>query len=387
MSLDLCEMSLQQIKQLLSLTDTTIQNICCKRFTGDELYAEALQQVLGGRGRRGPAGISIVFREEDGAFCRGKMLHLVGGTIVERAEITIDPGSAYAASLLHAGTQADVLVSNWADSYEALEVFQSNFPDEIRAFIAEPIKNFVTCRISGDRPGAIIALNYPGRATDYDADILRSLAVVIGSLVTLSDEVRETEKAFIYTINALARACEAAEEETGKHIQRVNRYAGALAANVGVPAGSGRCHFILGADARRGEDQGPLYHPAEDGGSERGRAGADEAASSLRQGDHRHCPATVGRPGDRHCPSRELGRHGLSLWAQRGGDSPAGTYREDCRCVRCYPLQKELQGAAGPCGSGPYLSGRGRQDRPARPFRSGAAGDLFQDRPYLRKDL
>jgi response regulator RpfG family c-di-GMP phosphodiesterase len=71
-------------------------------------------------------------------------------------------------------------------------------------------------------------------ATEYDGDVLRSLAVVIGSLVTLSDEVRETEKAFIYTIEALARACEAAEESTGKHIIRVNRYAGALAANRGL---------------------------------------------------------------------------------------------------------------------------------------------------------
>jgi response regulator RpfG family c-di-GMP phosphodiesterase len=57
---------------------------------------------------------------------------------------------------------------------------------------------------------------------------------VIGSLVTLSNEVRETEKAFIYTVEALARACEAAEEETGHHILRVNRYAGALAANMGL---------------------------------------------------------------------------------------------------------------------------------------------------------
>jgi response regulator RpfG family c-di-GMP phosphodiesterase len=60
------------------------------------------------------------------------------------------------------------------------------------------------------------------------------LAVVIGALVTLSGKVRETEKAFIYTIEALARACEAMEEQTGNHIQRVNRYAGALAANLGL---------------------------------------------------------------------------------------------------------------------------------------------------------
>jgi response regulator RpfG family c-di-GMP phosphodiesterase len=68
----------------------------------------------------------------------------------------------------------------------------------------------------------------------YDANVLRSLAVVIGSLVTLSKELQETENAFIYTIEALARACEAAEVQTGRHILRVNRFAGALAANMGL---------------------------------------------------------------------------------------------------------------------------------------------------------
>ena len=236
MALELCEMSLQQTRELLRLTDTTLQNICCRRFTGEMLYVEALEKVLGGKGRRGPASIFIVFKEMDGAFCRGKVFHLTGGAMIEKADITLDPASSYVAKLLQAEARAEVVVSNWADSYETVEEYQANFPDSIKAFAGAPIKNFITYRISGEEPGAIIAFNYPGRATDYDADVLQSLAVVIGSLVTLSNEVRETEKAFIYTIEALARACEAAEEQTGKHIQRVNRYAGALAANMGLPS-------------------------------------------------------------------------------------------------------------------------------------------------------
>lgn len=237
MSLELCEMSLQQTKELLRVTDLTLQNICCRRFTGDELYVEALQQVLGGNGRRGPASIFIVFQGEGAAAWRGRVFHMRGGKMVERSEeIAIDPTSSYAANLLQAEARADVLASNWADSCETVEEYQSYFPPAVKDFVAAPVKNFVTYRISGEPPGAIIAFNYPGRATDYDADVLRSLAVVIGSLVTLSNEVRETEKAFIYTIEALARACEAAEEQTGRHIQRVNRYAGALAANIGLSA-------------------------------------------------------------------------------------------------------------------------------------------------------
>jgi response regulator RpfG family c-di-GMP phosphodiesterase len=231
MTQELCEMSLQQTQELLRLTDVTLQNICCKKFTSEELYGEAVQKVLGGKGRRGPASIFILFQEKDGTFRRGRIFHLMAGEVIERSEeIAIDPMSSYAINLAN----ADVVASNWADSCESVEDYQAFFHPAARKFVGAPIRNFVAYRISGEVPGAIIAFNYPGRATDYDADVLRSLAVVIGSLVTLSNELRETEKAFIYTIEALARACEAAEEHTGKHILRVNRYAGALAANLGL---------------------------------------------------------------------------------------------------------------------------------------------------------
>lgn len=156
--------------------------------------------------------------------------------MVEKADISLGPASNYGANLLQVEAQATVVISNWADSHGTVEEYQENFPTSVTSIMGAPLKNFITNRINGEIPGAIIAFNYPGRAIEYDADILQNLAVVIGSLVTLSNGVRETEKAFIYTIEALARACEAAEEHTGKHILRVNRYAGALAANMGLPA-------------------------------------------------------------------------------------------------------------------------------------------------------
>jgi HD-GYP domain-containing protein (c-di-GMP phosphodiesterase class II) len=232
MSQDLCEMSLQQTQELLRLTDETLQNICCKKFTSEELYAEAIQKVLGGRGKRGPSNIFIVFREKDGAVRRGRLFHLKEGELVETSdEISIDTMCRYEMNL----AMVDVIASNWADSCANLEEYQSYFQPDLRDKVNGAIRNFATCRISGETPGLIIAFNYPGKATIYDGDVLRSLAVLIGSLVTISDELKETEKAFIYTIEALARACEASEEHTGKHILRVNRYAGALAANMGLP--------------------------------------------------------------------------------------------------------------------------------------------------------
>jgi HD-GYP domain-containing protein (c-di-GMP phosphodiesterase class II) len=235
MSLELCEMALQQTQELLRLTDLTLQNICSKHFTSDELYLDVMGQVLGGLGKRGPAAVFIVSQQPDLSAFHGNVYHLLAGKIVERSgKIVIERESGYAENLELTESQSEVVAVNWVDSFESIADFQSFFHPAILNAVGTPIKNFVTSRISGNSHSAIIAFNYPGRATDYDADVLRSVAVLIGSLIALSNEVQETEKAFIYTIEALARACEAAEEATGKHIVRVNRYSGALAANMGM---------------------------------------------------------------------------------------------------------------------------------------------------------
>ncbi len=236
MSLELCEMSLQQTQGLLRFTDKVLQEICCQRFSSNELYIQAVQQVLGGEGRRGPESIFIGFQGTGGTIRRGRVFHLRKGKLVEGSEeIAIDSGTDYAATLAVTEKQADVVVSNRTNGGDSLDEYQHYIPPEIGSVLPSAVRNFITCRISGETPGAMIAFNFPGAATDYDADVLRGLGVVIGSLITLSDQVRETEKAFIYTIEALARACEAAEEHTGQHILRVNRYAGALAAAAGAP--------------------------------------------------------------------------------------------------------------------------------------------------------
>ncbi|RNC67564.1 MAG: HD domain-containing protein [Desulfuromonadales bacterium] len=231
MRLDLCQISLQQTQELLRLINSTLQSICCRRFTDEELYSEALRRVLGGQGRRGPRSI-FMHRDEGRGVSWGRVFHLRSGEVVEGSEdIIIDPESVYSPSRL----TDEVLVSNWRDTCETVDEYQTNFHPRVKSFIGQPITNFIACRIRGDSAGALLAFNYPGEATEYDAGVLLGLAVMIGSLVTLSNGVRETESAFIYTIEALARACEAAEEGTGEHVVRVNRYAGALAANMGLP--------------------------------------------------------------------------------------------------------------------------------------------------------
>ncbi|EKD35828.1 MAG: Response regulator receiver modulated metal dependent phosphohydrolase, partial [uncultured bacterium] len=54
-------------------------------------------------------------------------------------------------------------------------------------------------------------------------------------LKSLSLQVRETEDAFTYTIQALARASEANDEDTGDHILRVGDYCALIAKQLKMP--------------------------------------------------------------------------------------------------------------------------------------------------------
>jgi response regulator RpfG family c-di-GMP phosphodiesterase len=225
------EISLRQMEDLLQVVDTALKEISVRQFSSGELYVDALQKVLGNKERRGPECIYIVFAVPGKDAVQGRVFFLDGADFVEHSEtITIVEGSICAINLMN----SDITLSNWCDSCASIAHYQGKFHPEVKKVLARPINNFISKQISGEPRGAIIAFNYPDEATSYDADVLQSLSVVIGSVVTLSTEMHETEKAFVYTIEALARACEVADEATGNHIIRVNRYSEILAKALGM---------------------------------------------------------------------------------------------------------------------------------------------------------
>ncbi len=81
----------------------------------------------------------------------------------------------------------------------------------------------------------ILALNYGRDVTAYDASVLNSLVMQSMFLRSLSEQVRETEDAFSYTVHALARASEANDEDTGNHIVRVGEYCALIAEKLNMP--------------------------------------------------------------------------------------------------------------------------------------------------------
>ncbi len=301
---------------LLQVVDTALKEISSRQYAGGELYVDALQKVLGNRKRRGPDSIFIVFEIPGKDAVKGRVFFMNGDGFVEHSgSITMLESSAYAINLIN----GDIELSNWCDSCESIAHYQGKFHPAVKKVLARPISNFVSKKISGEPRGAIIAFNYPDEATTYDADVLNSLSVVIGSVVTLSTEMHETESAFNYTIEALARSCEAADEETGNHIVRVNRYSELLAKAIGM---GGQFVRAIASSAQM-HDVGKVHIPSfiirKEGSL------TDEEMTIMKQ--HPHFGAKIIGDAPRLSMAREIALSHHENWD--GSGYPGAVKRED----------------------------------------------------------
>lgn len=105
----------------------------------------------------------------------------------------------------------------------------------------------------------LIALNYGRRVTGYDAQVLDFLALQSSFLQSFSEQLKETEDAFKYTIHTLARVSETHDQDTGNHILRVGEYCRLLAEKLLLPADFGAA-ISLQAQAH---DVGKVHIPLE----------------------------------------------------------------------------------------------------------------------------
>lgn len=122
-----------------------------------------------------------------------------------------------------------VIYSNHTDKESILE-YQECFHSDIRNNVGKII-NFAAY-IS--KHVAIITFNY-GRAVSLsDALMLRGLTIHCPFFSSISRRARESDDTVLYTINTLSKAAEAAGEDTGNHIFRVNKYATVIAKQLGL---------------------------------------------------------------------------------------------------------------------------------------------------------
>ena len=104
--------------------------------------------------------------------------------------------------------------------------------EQLRSFT--PVLENFSCYTSPDL--LVFAINYGRDISSYDASVLKSLVVNSRFLKSLSQQVKETDDAFKYTVYALARASEVNDEDTGNHIMRVGEYCAAVADFIGMPS-------------------------------------------------------------------------------------------------------------------------------------------------------
>ncbi|MBF0359312.1 MAG: HD domain-containing protein [Magnetococcales bacterium] len=120
--------------------------------------------------------------------------------------------------------------ANWEDDAESLDEFQNRFHPMVlkHVGVVERYTAYNSGRI------AVIAFYKEQFLTDVHARLLKDLVVFASGLHRIAHEQLETEKAFIYNVESLARASEVNDEDTGDHILRINEYSKAIAEKMGL---------------------------------------------------------------------------------------------------------------------------------------------------------
>ena len=84
-------------------------------------------------------------------------------------------------------------------------------------------------------PLRLFACNYGRRVDQHDVTVIKHLVMERLFFKSIADQIAAVENAFVYTMQTLARAAEANDEDTGNHVVRVGEYAAALAEHLQVP--------------------------------------------------------------------------------------------------------------------------------------------------------
>lgn len=111
------------------------------------------------------------------------------------------------------------------EEYSDANNLQDILPEEILK-IYSPNKNIV---IFGINQLMIIAFDYKTNVTQFETYILKALAIKIDLMKNMKMSMKEVESAYIYTMNAIARAAEGRDDLTGHHIKRVSLFTTILA--------------------------------------------------------------------------------------------------------------------------------------------------------------
>jgi len=112
-----------------------------------------------------------------------------------------------------------------SDEFSDIENLVQILPSELLKII-QPKKNIAV--VSTDDL-LILCYDYNEKIMVNDIAILKAMAVKIDMMKTVKHKVNDIHQAFVYTMDALARAAESKDDVTGQHIKRVNYFSRGLA--------------------------------------------------------------------------------------------------------------------------------------------------------------
>ncbi len=239
---DKCHQSFRQILNLVDLTDRSMEELCekCADLPDPkQLITLALDQVLtlkknGATGSRinRPKYLCIFYEDKKDSVLTGDIYRsTTAGFEVLASGIGIQKDSCTSFQV----AREEGFALNASDDPSSVREFQEQISPRIRDLIKEPLWNCVGYHIHGDPLGVLIGFNYPRLVGRFESKVMKSLSTTVSSLFTLARQINEIKKGFIYLVEALARASEVNDEDTGNHIARVNAYAGRLARIMNQP--------------------------------------------------------------------------------------------------------------------------------------------------------
>ncbi|HHX41305.1 MAG TPA: response regulator [Armatimonadetes bacterium] len=221
------ENAYRTMERLARYTEGILNAFDPLRFDKDVMEESLVGQLLESTYATGRSPQAVFVGSIDGSDLPFGNLYIAEGTRVHRSERMI---ALEMPCRVTRGSAETMTFSNHQDGKD-LASYQEGFSPDLRQALGM-IRNCAAVLIGRTY---LAAFNFEETVSFFEAVALKGFGVHVGFLETIAEQIQETERGFLYTIGALARAAEANDEDTGDHILRVNEYSRVLAETLGLP--------------------------------------------------------------------------------------------------------------------------------------------------------
>jgi len=223
------EKTKENLASIISYTSGILRAFDPMTFNSKEFYKSLLGMILRKKPYEREKPVHI-FVGKMGKTDRGNIKGKVFSHGAEPTECIIPENFYVRKDEAKNNGACEVIYSNHTDEESVLK-YQEHFHHAITEAVGMVV-NFVAYM---SRHAVIIAFNYGRAVTISDAQVIKGLSIHIPFFKSISRQIKETEDGFFYAINALSKAAEVNDDNTGNHILRLNKYSTAIAKKLALP--------------------------------------------------------------------------------------------------------------------------------------------------------